>query len=208
MKKKLLGIIVVCMLSVSAVFAETAQVKVTAQSEFKTDAPTNMISVKVREDIRLGNYDLKEGDILNCKVLQVTDPKRGKQSASFFVEPVTCISNGQSYNIEEEYCGKYSKTVLSMDELKKIPPGKVITKAALTVGGHFVKGLSTGVYFAEGVVQNQDNGRLKSGIKKAYKESPLSYVEKGQELDLKDGDEFYLVFKISENEEPNYTYTE
>jgi hypothetical protein len=208
MKNKIFGLALACMLAMPAVFAETAQLKVTAINEFRTDAPAQTVSVRVREDVRMGKYYLKEGDVLNCKVLYVTDPKRGKQNASFYVEPLTCVSEGKMYNIDEEYCGKYSKTVLSLEEIKKIPPGTAIKKTALTVGSHFVKGLSMGVYFAQGVIQNKDDGRIKSGVKNAYKESPLSYVEKGQELDLKTGDEFYLVFKISENDEPNYTYTE
>ena len=38
---------------------------------------------------------------------------------------------------------------------------------------------------------------IESGVKKVYKESPLSYVEKGQELSLDSDDSFYLIFKPS-----------
>ena len=208
MKKTLFLLLLMVIINMPSVYAETAQIKVTTLNEFRTDAPSETINVNVQENAVLGEYQLKAGDILSCNVLQITDPKRGKQNASFFVQPTSYISNEQKYEIKEEYFGKYSKTVLSLEELKQIPPGKVIKTAALTVGSHFVKGLSTGVHFAEGLVQNEDNNRLKSGIKKAYKESPLSYVEKGQQLDLKAGDTFYLVFKITENEESNYSYTE
>ena len=103
--------------------------------------------------------------------------------------------------IREEFYGKYSKHVLSKEELKEIEPGKVIKGAALTVGNYFVKGLSIGVSFVEGVVKNEKDNRLKSGVVNAYEASPLSYVEEGQQLDIKVGDDFYLVFKYDNDEE-------
>ena len=105
--------------------------------------------------------------------------------------------------------GKYSKFVLSKEEIKKIPPTTVIKKAALTVGDYFVKGLSICYSFVEGVVKNEkDDNRLKSGVKNAYEESPLSLISEGEQLDIKVGDDFYLVFKTKEDEEePNYEYT-
>ena len=48
---------------------------------------------------------------------------------------------------------------------------------------------------AEGMIENEEGNRIQSGVKKVYKESPLSYVEKGQELKMESGDSFYLIFK-------------
>ena len=46
-------------------------------------------------------------------------------------------------------------------------------------------------------------------IANAYEESPISLVEKGDELEIKTGDDFYFVFKTEEDvKEPNYTYTQ
>ena len=191
----------------SSVFA-AVQVKVSALDEFHTEHPADSIRVKVREDIVLGDYDLKQNDILKCSVYKVDNPKRGKRNAVFYVRPISVSSSDEVRSIDEEYYGKYSKTVLSKEELKNIKPGKVIKKTALTVGSHFVKGLATGVAFAEGVIKNDEENRLKSGVVEAYKESPLSYIGKGEELDIRTGDNFYLVFNISEDEhadEPNYS---
>ena len=45
------------------------------------------------------------------------------------------------------------------------------------------------------------------GVTNAYEESPISLVEKGEQLDIKTGDDFYFVFKTEEDvQEPNYTY--
>ena len=197
----------------SAVFASSVQVRVTAMENFNTENPSSQIKVRVDKDVQLGNYNIKSGDILESQILNVTEPKRGKRNACFYVKPLYYVSDGSAVNMKEEFYGKYSKTVLSKEELKKIPPGKIVKKAALTVGSHFVKGLSTGVAFAEGVVNNEEDNRLKSGVVEAYKESPLSYVGKGEELNIKSGDEFYFVFNTDEETEaaedkPNFTYTE
>ena len=94
------------------------------------------------------------------------------------------------------------------EELKKIPPFKVMKNAALMVGNYFVKGLSIAYHFGEGFVKNEKDNRFKSGVTNAYEESPLSYIGEGEQLDIKVGDDFYLVFKTEEDvEEPNYTYT-
>ena len=84
----------------------------------------------------------------------------------------------------------------------------MIKNGALLVGSYFVKGLSIGVSFVEGFAKNEKDNRFKSGVTNAYEESPVSLVEKGGELKIKTGDDFYFVFKTEEDvQEPNYTYT-
>ena len=208
MYKKLFILFSVIILHVSASFG-AVQLKVSSQQEFRTDNPSEYIKVKVNKDTTLGKYELKQNDILKCKVLQVVDPKRGKRNAVFYVQPVCYSDYGKVTQINDEYYGKYSKTVLSKEEIKNLPKGKIVKGAALAVGSYFFKGLSTGVSFAQGVIQNEEDNRLKSGVVQAYKDSPLSYVEKGEQLDINIGDEFYLVFKLDndEDDEPNYSYT-
>lgn len=208
MYKKLAVLVVAFVLSISVSNA-AVQMKVAAQQSFSTENPGQYIKVSVLHDTVLGKYDLKANDMLKCRVLQVTDPKRGKRNASFYVQPICFSDYGKVTQINEEYYGKYSKTVLSKEEIKNLPKGKIIKSAALTVGSYFVKGLSTGVSFAQGVIQNDEDNRLKSGVVQAYKDSPLSYVEKGEELSINPGDEFYFVLNTDEEEaeEPNYSYT-
>lgn len=207
MKKILLAFI--CMLlQVSACYAAT-HLKVVALQDFKTEDPATSLDVKVLDEATLGRYDLGVNSVLHCQVLKIVDPKRGKRNATFFVKPLSYTVNNTTCEIEEEMYGKYSKTVLSKEEIKKIPPGKVIKNAALMVGNYFVKGISIVYSFGEGVVKNEKDNRFKSGMANAYEKSPLSYVGEGEQLDIKVGDDFYLVFKTEEDEEkPNYTYTE
>ena len=205
--KKIYFIFVIICLQMSSCFAAT-HLKVVAMDEFKTEAPAKEINVRVVEDATLGSYDLGVNSILHCKILTVVDPKRGKRNASFFVKPIFYTTGNTTCIIEEEMYGKYSKFVLSKEEIKKIPPTTVIKKAALTVGDYFVKGLSICYSFVEGFVKNDKDNRFKSGVSNAYEESPLSLISEGEQLDIKVGDDFYLVFKTKEDEEePNYEYT-
>jgi len=206
-KKGVIAALACIFIQISPAFA-AYQLHVTAMEEFKTDNPAESFNVKVLEQSELGKYTVGTNSTLHCQVLQIVDPKRGKRNATFFVKPLSYTDEGKTVKIDEEMYGKYSKFVLSKEELKKIPPFKIMKSAAMMVGNYFFKGFSVACSFAEGVVKNQDDNRLKSGVVNAYEESPLSYIEEGEQLDIKVGDDFYLVFKTEEDvEEPNYTYT-
>lgn len=207
MLKRILTALVCLFIQMSSVYA-ASQLHVAALQEFKTDNPSKTFNVKVLEQSDLGKYTVEANSTLHCQILKIVDPKRGKRNASFFVKPVSYTYEGKTVKIEEEMYGKYSKFVLSKEELKKIPPFKVMKSAAMMVGNYFFKGFSVACSFTEGVVKNQDDNRLKSGVVNAYEESPLSYIEEGEQLDIKTGDDFYFVFKTEEDvEEPNYIYT-
>ena len=207
MKNKILLIMLMLLIQTTCVFA-SSQVKVSAISEFQTASPSKEMSVKVLESTFIDNYMLNAGDIINCTVVDVDAPKRGKRNAVFYVQANSVTTaDGSTTPFAKNYIGKYSKTVLSTKELKNINYGKAAKKAVLTVGNHFVKGISTGVAFVEGVAENNEDNRLKSGLKNAYEESPLSYASKGVELDIKPNDTFYLIFKNVESNAPNYSYT-
>ena len=204
MKKILLTLI--CLSQISACFAAD-YLKVTAMEDFSTDSPKETFNVRLREEGMLGKYELPINSILHCQVLQIVDPKRGKRNAVFFVKPLTYTQGDETLQIQEDMYGKYTTVVLSKEEIKKLPYWKMVKNGALMVGSYFVKGLSIGVAFVEGVAKNEQDNRLKSGVTNAYEESPISLVEKGEQLDIKTGDDFYFVFKTEEDEqEPNYTY--
>lgn len=206
MKNKILVLVFAFLLQISTCNAAT-HLKVVSMDEFKTDSPSKELNVRVIEEATLGSYDLGVNSILHCEILAVVDPKRGKRNASFFVKPISYTTGNTTCMIEEEMYGKYSKFVLSKEEIKKIPPSTVIKKTALTVGDYFVKGLSICYSFVEGVVKNEKDNRFKSGVTNAYEESPLSLISEGEQLDIKIGDDFYLVFKTKEDyDEPNYEY--
>ena len=192
--KKLFNLFVLLALSTSAVFA-AENVKVSALENFSTLEPTSHINVKVLSNTKLGQYELSEGDVLNCEVLKVSHATRGKRDASFVVKPVSITANEETIQIEEDFVGGYSKKVLSKEELKNLDATDVAIGATKKVGGYFIKGFGQGISFAQGVVQNGGEKPIRSGLKKVYKDSPLSYVEVGQELSITPDDTFYFVFK-------------
>ena len=193
--KKILLTILTLFITITMSNAETNKIHVTTVGEFDTSNPSQKIDVRVLENGQLGYYFLKEGDIIHCDVTKVTDPKRGKRSASFKVCPISYTSGGETTEINERFEGKYAARIISKEELKNIDKKKVGKKAVVTVGGFFVKGATQAVSLAEGMIKNEEGNRLESGVKQVYKDSPLSYVEKGKELELNSDDAFYLIFK-------------
>lgn len=194
MKKSILFVIA-SLLSLLSANAESYKIHVSELEEFNTAAPSKSINVRVLSDSALGKYNLQAGDIIHCNVVKVTDPKRGKRTASFTVCPQSYTSKDSTVVIEDNFYGKYADKILSKEELKNIDPKQVGKKAVITVGNHFVKGVAPAVSLAEGMIKNEEGNRLESGVKKVYKDSPLSYVEKGKELELLPGEQFYLIFK-------------
>ena len=203
MKKKSLIYILSLFLSISTVFAASDKIHVAATEEFNTANPSKTINVRVIEEGTLGSHLLKADDTIHCNIVKVTDPKRGKRAASFAVCPISYTSDGYTNQIKENYYGKYAEKVLSKEELKNVDAMKVGKKAAVSVGNHFVKGVAPAISLAEGMVKNEEGNRLESGMKQVYKDSPLSYAEKGQELKIKPGDTFYLIFKPSKSKNPS-----
>lgn len=203
MKNKIILTILAAFLTLSAVYAEVDKIHVAAISEFDTTNPAKTIDVRVIEDGTLGYYPLKSGDTIHCNVTKVTDPKRGKRNASFVVTPVYYTSNGNTTVIKEGYYGKYASKILSKEELKNIDKVEVGKKAAVTAGNFMIKGFSTAVSLTKGVIENEEGNRIQSGVKQVYKDSALSYVEKGQELELESGSTFYLIFKSKDGKSIN-----
>ena len=186
------------------------KIHVQALENFSADNPSDRIDVKVIQDSYLDVHELKAGDIIHCEVTKITNPKRGKISATFYVIPVSYTSCGETKMLEEGITGKYSKTIISKEEIKKnVKPAKVAKKAAVTAGGFFIKGLSPAVSMAEGMIKNEDGNRLKSGVHQVYEDSPVAYVEKGEPVDIKSGDEFYFIFKTKNNtDDEDFEYSE
>ena len=197
MKKSLL-ILVMLMFSFGAANASD-RVHVRAISEFSTANPAKSIDVTVVETTVLGTDELKAEDVLHCNVVKITNPKRGKRAATFAVCPISYTSEGVTHNVTGNYYGKYSSKALTADELKNVDAMKVGKKAAVSVGNHFVKGVAPAIAMAEGMIKNEDGNRLESGVKQVYKDSPISYIEKGKDLVIEPGDAFYFNFKPSKS---------
>lgn len=180
-------------------------IAVEALSDFTTENPPKEMSIKLLEDIAVDDtLTIKAETIVDGNVVDVTDPKRLKRNASFTFVPTSYKDErGQVVVIKNYYPAKYTT---------KINKGQLAKSAALGVGSFFVKGLSIGYSAVEGAIKNEKDNRFKSSVTEVYQDSPLSYVEKGEELVIEKGQLFFLNFRtkddVPEEDKPNYEYTE
>lgn len=180
-------------------------IAVEALSDFTTENPPKEMSIKLLEDIAVDDtLTIKAETIVDGNVIDVTDPKRLKRNASFTFVPTSYKDErGQVVVIKNYYPAKYTT---------KVNKGQLAKSAALGVGNFFVKGLSIGYSAVEGAIKNEKDNRFKSSVTEVYQDSPLSYVEKGEELVIEKGQLFFLNFRtkddVPEEDKPNYEYTE
>lgn len=199
----LLGILI---LTVAPAVAKN--VKVQAMSDFTTANPPETWTVKILEDfVTAGDYPVTAGSIIEGKIVDVTDPKRLKRDATFTFVPVKFYDAGkkQSFEITNRIEGKYSA-------LSGVSAGSLAKQGAVMVGNKLVDGFfGPGVAIVEGAVKNQQGNRAKSAAVSLYESTPLSYANKGKEMEIKKDQVFVMSFKSKDAEakkkEPNYEYT-
>lgn len=209
MKKYLIRLfIIIAVFQIHPVVAKTIQVE--SLEYLSTENPPCELSVRFLDSITFDDdFRLYEGLIVKGKITDVKDPKRLKRDAKFSFIPISYINcSGEEFIITNHYRAKYTT---------QLDKGQLAKSAALGVGGYFVKGLSQGYSLVEGMVKNQEGNRIKSGVVSVYKNSPLSYVEKGEDLVIEPNEVFILNFKLKSDEEieseyeaknkPNYEYT-
>lgn len=205
---KKLCLVLTAMIIGTAALAGT--LKVEALTPFTTVNPPSKIELKSVGEIQLtSKVKINEGDILTGTLVEIKDPKRLKRNATFKYE-IQTITNaqGKTITIKENNIGKY------------VPPFKLDKKevakdAVLTVGDHFVEGLSMGYHAIEGAVKSESGAgnRISSAVENVYDHSILSYASKGEEIVVNTGDIFGLKLnsekEIEEYEAehaPNYQY--
>ena len=204
--KKTLILLAVILFGFQPVMAKN--VKVQAMSDFTTANPPETWSVKIVEDFVTDNdYYIKAGSTIEGKIVDVTEPKRLKRNATFTFVPVKFydISKGQTYGIRQNMVGKYSS-------MSGISAGSVAKQGAVIVGNKLVDGFfGPGVALVEGAVKNEQGNRAKSAAVSLYESTPLSYANKGKEMEIKKDQIFIMSFKtkddVSVKNKPNYEYT-
>jgi hypothetical protein len=208
--KKVIILFLLSILYVSPVFAKN--VKVEALSDFSTQNPPETWSVKVVEGfVTQDGYTIYTDSILKGKIEDVTEPKRLKRDATFKFIPTSYYdSNTKStYKVSQDMVGSYSF-------LSDVSVGSVVKQGAIMASSHFICGfISPGVALVEGAVKNEEGNRAKSAAISVYESSPISYVSKGKELDIKKGDIFIMNFQMLDEDEketevenkPNFEYT-
>ena len=204
MKKILL--ILSALLIMSPVMAKS--VKVEALSSFSTANPKDTWKVKILEGFVADNgVVIHPNTIIEGSVINVTSPKRLKRAASFTFVPQTYYDPqiGYTQDVKRDFQGKYSaKTDLTAKNVAK--------KGAITAGNMLIGSfVAPAVGLVEGAVKNERGNRAKSAAISAYENTPLSYVNKGKELEFKTGQVFIMNFKLKDEDDeienaPNYSY--
>ena len=190
---KRLFILVFLFLLASPVFAKN--VKVEAMSDFTTANPVECWCVKIVEGFTTKNgYTVYSGSIIEGRIEDVKDPKRLKRNAAFTFIPTKYFdSNLQKwYLVEQNIEGKYSS-------LSDVDAKSVAKTGATVVGNKLLDGFfGPGVALVEGAVKNEQGNRAKSAVVSVYESTPLSYANKGKELEIKQGQVFVMKFSMVE----------
>ena len=196
-------------LIINPVFAKN--IKVEALSDFSTINPPKMWKLKVLEGFVADNgIRVDANTIIEGQITDVVSPKRLKRPASFKFVPKTyyCPQEGTTKLVKRDFVGKYSSRT-------EMTAGNLAKKGAITAGNLLVGSfVAPAVGLVEGAVKNERGNRAKSAAISAYESTPLSYANKGKELEFKKGQMLIMNFKLANElddetvveEKPNYSY--
>ncbi len=187
MRQKFLFFVFLIILSSMCSKAYAQTVEVAALSSFSTENPPQSISVKLVEPLELSEtLTLQPGYIMSGDLEGVVSPKRLKRDADFDFKLTSYTdNNGIVHTIDSNIIASYTTA---------IDKGEVAKSAAVGVGNLFVKGLSMGVAAVSGAVKNEEGNRIKSSAKSVYEASPVSYVGKGEDIEIGMYEPFLLKF--------------
>ena len=160
---------------------------------FSFDNDKSTVNFKVIEENPFDNGIVFEKDsIVTAHVMKVVEAKRGKRNGYLVVEPVSYSipsKGNETLNINEEYW------VANVVGYKPFDVKKAAFSAGLSAAGYFVKGIGQIYYFGKGIISpNEGEGRLKSGAKNVYENSPLAFIKEGEEINIQKGDILLLKF--------------
>lgn len=190
---KKLFLILTLMLTISANASQKLYLE--ALEDFSSLNPNKTFSAKILEG-EIEGTTLSVGDKLNCIFEEKKEAKRAKIDAKIFFKLESYENEQGIHKISQNLSAKYAKNVLNKETIKRNVTLKKAAKTAASVaGGAIVEGGKYIVSFADGIITNPEGNRLKSGAKQLYDDSFLSYVEYGDEIDIKTGDKFYFVIK-------------
>lgn len=178
----------------TSALAET--LKVEAITPFSTASPPKTIQVRSLGEIQLSpKVKINEGDILTGCLTDIKDPKRLKRNSTFKYEIKNVTdANGTSVKVKGNNIAKYVAPLnLDKKEMAK--------SAALSVGNHFVEGLSMGYHAVEGAVKSENGAgnRISSAVENVYEHSVLSYANKGEDIVINTGDIFGLKLRSDDD---------
>ena len=169
--------------------AEAQTIKVLSLQHFSTEFPLPTCSVESIEKANLGNGIVLEiGTIISGRVVRIEKPHKFKRRAYFEFVPTLITYKGKTQKIDPKF-------VARVVGLRSIDPQKAAVYVAKKATNFIFIGASTGISFVEGLMEAEEGYRLKSGLYRAYKDTPISYLEAGEHLEVDVGDTLLLKIK-------------
>ena len=203
--KKIFLLILGFIISVSSVSAKNLRVE--AMSDLSTANPPKTWKVKIVDGfIAQDGFVVYAGSVLEGRIESISEPKRLKRNAAFVFVPTKYYDacDNTCRTVTEKIEGKYSS-------MTDVTVGSVAKTGAIMLGDKVISGFfGSGVALVQGAVKNEQGNRAKSAAVSVYENSPLSYINKGKELEIQKGQVFVMSFKQMKDEEedkPNYEYT-
>lgn len=198
MKKSIkLILVLVLLLFINPVFAKTIKVVAQTTEHFDPYNPPEVFYAKILEKVNVEeNKVVPKGTIMG-NVVKVSTSKRGKRNGYLVI---------QISGFKEEGATSFSPTRndirAKVTRYKKADLKELGISGATSVAGLFVDHIAIPINFARGMITPYENkSRLMSGAQKVYEKSTLSYISKGQEIDLKAGELVVLSVKIKDKED-------
>lgn len=185
--KKIYLLISIFLLLTPKVDAKT--IKVMAVEQFSTQNPLSTYKVQAIEAQEMkGGLFLERGTIISGSVMKIYAPQRGKRDSYFEFHPTSITYEGKTINIGE------SKILAKVVGYKPISPEKLAGSVAIKAANFILLGSSQAISFTLGALHAQNGERIKSGLDRMYKDSFVSFIEIGEELNIDVGD--ILLLKI------------
>lgn len=187
MKKFLLLIFTIFLFSTSA---HAKALKAVALDDFSPQNPKAIFRVRVieTEEVKKDSF-IDAGTIICGQVIAIKGPQRGKRDGYIEFIPIEITCNGVTQKIE------HPVIAARVSGYKPINPKELTFNVMRKTANFFFKGAISAVEFIDGAVEAENGRRIKSGVMKVYKDSFLSYIETGKELNVKTGDILTLKFK-------------
>lgn len=186
MKKILLVVFIMFFLTLNV---EAKTLKVISLKSFSTEFPATTFEVQTIQKENIRDVILEQGTIISGIVLRVKSPKIGKQNGYFEFIPTEITYRGVTQKIDHPIC------IAKVLGYNPVNPKELTFNVARKVANFFLKGAISAVEFADGAIKAENGQRIKSGAIKVYKDSFLSYIEPGKELNINKGDIIILKIK-------------
>jgi len=189
MKRFLLILVFVLCFLTSSVQAKT--IKVLALENFSTLSPSDSFGVQIIKTLYLNNgIFLEKGSIISGSVVEVYRPKFGNRDSHFEFLPNFLTYNEKTINISN------SKMAANVLAYKPFHPLSLAGNVAIKLANFVVLGSSQAISFTMGATSAPKGTKFKSGVDRMYRDSFISLVEAGKELDIHRGD--ILILKLKE----------